>query len=428
MRLRQGVIARDEEDGWLLYNGENGALVRVAHEAYERFFIEGMAGGNGHEALNAWLFRHGFLTTGGFSPSPPAATTAAERAAGLDGFFCLRSERSPLNVLWAVTSACNLRCVYCFPDARANAVRFDAPQFDALLGVAEQIVEAKVLKVLLSGGECLLLPRIWEIAERLQRAGATVTLLSNGGPIVDRVAERASALGVSFGVSLDGPEEESNSLTRGVGAYHQTIRGLRKLVERDVPVAVMITVTRHNFDHIERLVAQMEDLGVDSVTLQDLQAFGTREIYDMTRLTVEQEHQLEALFQRLRAAHPAMHFETMELFYCSQYKTNNRIMQCPAGENFAYIDFHGNVYPCTALPTFKLGNLLQGDSLIDLWRHSESIQSLRQLKRLPLTALPGCAACAGEPRCDGGCRGDALFYRGDLYGRPSRCPKELGLW
>jgi radical SAM protein with 4Fe4S-binding SPASM domain len=427
MRLRHGVIAREEDDGWLLYNGENGALVRVAHDTYQRFFVEGKQEGDAYEDLSAWLLRHGFLGTCASSP-PPILATAAERAAVLDGFFSLRSERSPLNVLWAVTANCNLRCVYCFPDARAHAARFSAPPFDALLGVADQLVEAKVLKVLLSGGECLLLPRVWEIAERLQRAGISVTLLSNGATIGDRVAERARGLGVTFGVSLDGPDEEANALTRGPGAYHRTVRGLRKLIERDVPVAVMITVTRHNFGCIERLVAQLEGLGVDSVTLQDLQAFGTRETYDRTRLTVGQEQQLEALFQRLRTAHPTMHFQTTELFYCSENKRSDRIMQCPAGEHFAYVDFHGNVYPCTALPTFRLGNLLRGDSLVDVWRHSEQIQSLRRLKQLPLTALPGCAACADEPRCDGGCRGDALFYRGDLYSRPSRCPKELGLW
>ncbi len=158
----------------------------------------------------------------------------------------------------------------------------------------------------------------------------------------------------------------------------------------------------------------MASLGVDSINLQDLRPFGTREIYDRTRLTVGQEHRLQSLFERLRVAYPDMNLETSELFLCWKLKVNGRVMQCPAGDHFAYIDFHGDVYPCTSLPSFKLGNLLQGDSLIDLWQHSAPIKALRQLKSLKLTELAGCSACADEPCCDGGCRGDALFYRGDL--------------
>jgi radical SAM protein with 4Fe4S-binding SPASM domain len=284
-----------------------------------------------------------------------------------------------------------------------------------------------VLKVTLSGGECLLLPYIWRIAERLRSGGITVVLLSNGAPVTQRVAEHARALGLIFGISLDGPDEASNAPTRGRGAYGRSIKALRTLVDSNVPVAVVTTVNTYNFEHLERLVAQVRDLGVNSITFQDLRPFGTPQIYDRTRLTTDQERRLDGLFARLHAEHPGMRMRTSELFICSKKKTTDRVMQCPAGDNFAYIDFHGDVYPCTSLPSFKLGNVFAGDSLVDVWRNSRPILSLRELKNLPLTALPGCAGCADEPCCDGGCRGDALFYRGDLYGRPSRCPKELGL-
>ncbi|WP_445219348.1 radical SAM protein [Bradyrhizobium sp. Pa8] len=425
MELVQKVIVRHEDDGCLLYNGGNGALVRVDHATYRRFFIAKSDKGEGYEELRSWLLCHGFLSTA--PPSSPSPNPVLERAAGLGGFFRLRSQRSPMNILWAVTPACNLRCLYCFPDAQAHAKKFQQPTLEQLLGVAKDLIEAKVLRVSLSGGECLLLKNIWELADRLCRAGISVVMLSNGGPVTKRVAERAKSLGIAFGISLDGPDESINSLSRGPGAYDHSVRALRNLVQSDVPVAAITTITRYNFEHIDRLVQQLEDLGVESITFQDLRPFGTPEIYDRTRLTIDQERRLEALFSRLNAVHPRVYLQTSELFFCSAKKTNDRVMQCAAGDHFAYIDFNGDVYPCTALPSFKLGNLFQGHRLTDLWQTSENILKLRALKRLPLSALPGCASCVEEECCDGGCRGDALFYRGSLYARPSRCLKELGL-
>ncbi|MFI5253092.1 MAG: radical SAM protein [Bacteroidota bacterium] len=426
MKLRDKVIVREEDEGWLLYNGDNGALVQVSREAYDTSFqcrIEPTEGY--HKELLTWLHQNGFLEIGPIAIVENAS--ASERGAGLKGFFELRSQRSPLNILWAVTPKCNLRCIYCFPDAELHTDRMKSHSQETLLGLTDQIIVAKVLKVILSGGECLLYPGIWEIAERLRTAGLTVTLLSNGAPINNRVAARASALGLSFGVSLDGPDEQTNATTRGAGAFRWTIRGLSILLRHEIPVAILVTVTRHNFYALDRLFALVASLGVDSVTLQDLRPFGTKEIYDLTRLTVTQEAGLAALVQNLRTAYPHINLETSELFLCSKPRTNDLVMQCPAGDHFAYIDFYGDVYPCTALPSFKLGNLIHGDSIVDLWQRSASIHALRELKSQSLSLLPACRACTTKPWCDGGCRGDALFYRGDLLDRPSRCPIEMGL-
>jgi len=62
-----------------------------------------------------------------------------------------------------VTPACNLRCVYCFPDAHSHVERVEAQTLGTLLTLADQIIAAKVLKIILSGGECLLLPGIWTL-------------------------------------------------------------------------------------------------------------------------------------------------------------------------------------------------------------------------------------------------------------------------
>jgi radical SAM protein with 4Fe4S-binding SPASM domain len=120
-----------------------------------------------------------------------------------------------------------------------------------------------------------------------------------------------------------------------------------------------------------------------------------------------------------------MIINTTELMIFHKPHVNGLIMQCPAGDNFAYIDFYGDLYPCTSLPSFKLGNLLTDSSVKELWQNSKPIKLLRNIKKTPLDNIPICHSCTNKSSCDGGCRGDALFYTDDLFGIPPRCPMEL---
>lgn len=176
----------------------------------------------------------------------------------------------------------------------------------------------------------------------------------------------------------------------------------------------MVTVNRHNFTQLEALVDYSDQEGLECIMLQDLRAFGTREAYDSIRLTREQEAALPELLDRLDAAYPEMDIITNELL---MYK--HREMRCPSGNFSAYIDPVGDVFPCTALPTFNMGNAVRED-LAQLWQSSPAIKLLREKK---LTTPTSCSGCEQLDTCHGGCRGDAIFYGGEFDGIPSRCPR-----
>lgn len=136
---------------------------------------------------------------------------------------------------------------------------------------------------------------------------------------------------------------------------------------------------------------------------------------------------MQEVFAAIQAVHPQILINPTELFIFSRASTTGKVMQCPAGENFAYIDFNGDVFPCTSLPTFCMGNLFGGASLTELWRFSESARRLQEIKAMSLDRIPGCQGCPNSRHCDGGCRGDALFMGNGLLGIPSRCPRSLGV-
>lgn len=427
MQLSTRIIVREEVDCFLLYNGDNGGLISLEKSTFEGLAAAESNPNRIYTDLVAWLGAYGFLE-GELSQHCGTPQVSAELLSdSAHGFFGLRSQISPLNVLWSITPACNLRCLYCFPNVSFHSTVTEALTLSDLLSIADKLIESRVLKVTLSGGECLLHNGLWTIVERLRSAGLTVAILTNGTAISRQVAEQMSKNGVIVGVSLDGQNEEVNRTTRGRGAFEKTVTGIKRLVAESVPVTILVTVTRHNYPILEELIAFISDLGILSITLQDLRPFGTRNDYDRLRLTVEQERTLPTFFDKLSKMRPDILINPTELFIFSQPGASGRLMHCPAGDNFAYIDFYGDVYPCTSLPSFWLGNILGDVSLSVLWQESDAILRLRRMKTLPVTVIQECTECSNRVNCEGGCRGDALFYRGDLMGLPSRCPKALGI-
>ena len=177
-------------------------------------------------------------------------------------------------------------------------------------------------------------------------------------------------------------------------------------------------------DYLYDLFKLIDELGIKAVTIQDLRSFGTKLDYDNTRLTLEQENSLPDLLNKIKSDYSHMFINTTELLLYNKINEQGTVMPCPAGDNFAYIDYNGDLYPCTSLPNFKLGNLLESN-ITELWQNSYNIKRLRTIKKMKTSDLPECRNCERSKSCDGGCRGDAEFYSGDVFGLPSRCPKTV---
>jgi len=419
------IIVRAEKQYYLLYNGDNLGLISVSKEVFDRCVVRNKCE-NQDEKFQEWLKRNNFLTEKGIKQAEEKISSDEEPQKTEQTFYEIKSEISPLNILWALSPKCNLTCVYCFPDAKAHRTIQNNLSMDKLVKIADKIVESKTLKVTLSGGECLLLKDLWSIVKRLKEAGITVAILSNGISMPNDILKKIKENKLFIGISLDGPDEKLNSLTRGPLAFKKTISTIKKLLKNSIPTTVMVTVTKHNFYELERTVQLLSGLGVSAITLQDLRPFANKKQYDKLRLTATQEKELKYTLNRIIKSFPKIFFNTSELMIFDRSNVNGNLMQCPAGDNFAYIDFYGDLFPCTSLPTFKLGNILEENTISELWQNSEAIKLLRKIKESSLDNVPECKTCKNKKHCDGGCRGDALFYTNHLLKLPSRCPKRLG--
>src|SRR5208282_3552084 len=428
MELNPDFLEREEGEDLVLFNGKNRAtLLLPAPKA--RGYRE-LKEGRPHDLSPSdieMLSRYGVISTTGLFPSFPRRSLAAklQDAHYLYDRYTKQyySHKAPLGVLWSVTQRCNLRCPYCH--ASASSKNYAELPINELITVADKLLTAHPFEIVLNGGEPLLRRDIFQLIEHLRSTNVLLSINTNGTLIDASTAQRLAHLSMIVGVSIDGPDEEVNRLTRGKRVLKQTIGGIRVLVAAGVTTHVLTTITRHNFARIPDIVRLTKSLGVSVQTLQDLHPAGFgKAVYDSLRLTPEQEDAVLPLLEWLAEEFPDMTINSTELSYFAyqpiaerhapKHKKPLNLFQCTACTETLYIDAAGNLYPCVALPDFAMGNLLT-DDFSSCWDRSLAARTVRAASRLPVTTIDACRECDRNYICTGGCRGDAIAVYDDWF-------------
>jgi MoaA/NifB/PqqE/SkfB family radical SAM enzyme len=211
----------------------------------------------------------------------------------------VRAGRLRLLVL-AVADHCDQRCVHC-DIWRGNGERPSLTLAERLSVVAEAL-GAGLGEALLTGGEPLLSPDVWPIAEQLRQGGARLMLATNGMQI-ERFAHDLTRLFDEIYVSLDGGEPTTHDGLRGVAAFGRLRSGvaaLRQCSPRPMLVARSV-LHAGNVGEVEGTVAAAAALGFDHVSFLALDAsssaFGGRP--DARRDLVPTREQIEGFRQAI---------------------------------------------------------------------------------------------------------------------------------
>jgi MoaA/NifB/PqqE/SkfB family radical SAM enzyme len=168
--------------------------------------------------------------------------------------------KGPKHIDWQVTYACQLRCTHCYTESGRRASR-KLPRAD-LLRIADKILALNVKRVLLGGGEPLLVPEIFEIVARLTAGKVPVSFYTNGLDLTVEQAVRLADLGAQVHVSIDGATPEVNDPIRGrAGAFAAAVESLgilnavaaeqKRLGRSRFRFGIDVTLVQSNFAQIE---------------------------------------------------------------------------------------------------------------------------------------------------------------------------------
>jgi len=339
----------------------------------------------------------------------------------------------PKWIAWESTRRCNLRCIHC-----RCASDEQAPEGDFTTAEARQLIDdiCQVSRpvMVLSGGEPLLRPDIFDIARYGTEQGLRMCLATNGTLITDEVCHRLREVGIRMvSLSLDGPRAAVHDDFRQCpGAFAATVRAAGILRRNGLPFLINSSFTRRNQGEIAATFRLAKRLGAVAWYLfmivptgrgEDIlsELIGAEDYEAILTWHYRQEQEEDAILMRPTCA-PHYYRIAPQLARAEGRPLQRRSLSfstgggkgCLAGQSIAFIDAFGNLKPCSYFPG-SVGNVKQ-TSFARLWEEAPVLQQLRDF-----TQYRGkCGQCEYLKVC-GGCRARAEAVHGDYLAEEPYC-------
>ncbi len=320
--------------------------------------------------------------------------------------------KSPISVDLYLTRRCNLKCIYCFANARyagdvGDAHKNDEMDLDTVCRIIDQMAELDVKSVLITGGEATLRPDLPEIIKRITSHGIDVFLATNAYSMSDRQANKLHAAGLrKIQAKLDSPGGRIQDRLSGVeGSVERLIKGIKTLKKYPFDLSVASVVTSLNVEEIPGVIRACAELGVDEVSpriyASGLFAFygrGGEYLNPSPGSILWLEEKIRELQDRYKGVIKVKPLDSP--LYAK--KKESDVPFCTGLVSSCTIFEDGSVVPCELLYDGS-DNYIIGDvrtsSLHDIW-HSELSE-----KWIGREGLTGdiCQGCDEYARCKGGC-------------------------
>jgi AdoMet-dependent heme synthase len=318
----------------------------------------------------------------------------------------------PLSAHLDVTYRCNERCDHCYLDHDDKGEMTTTEIF----GVLEQMAEAGVLFLTLSGGEALLRRDCFDIIRRARELMFNVKLKTNAVMIREAQAKRLKALGVEriqISVYSHRPEVH-DAITRLPGSLKRTIAAIRFLRSQGLKVTVANVLMRDNLHDALEVQKLARELGAH-YTLDPTITPMMNGDPSVLRLRIGSDD----LAGVLRNADLV---GNVEAFCAPPSAADESVMDdvpCSAGHTSCYITPYGDVYPCVQFP-LACGNVRR-EKFLDIWKNSTAMNEVRSIRTRDLPTCSTCAHVSGCTRCPG-----LAYMEGNMRGPSSAdCEKSF---
>ena len=184
--------------------------------------------------------------------------------------------KAPLFVSWQLTRDCDLCCLHCCTDSAPGKPLPDELSRGEAIRVAEEIIRNEIPYVMLCGGEPLIVPHFFEIAEMLGAAGVRLKVETNGQRLDTAVAARLARLPVrSVQISLDGDSQAIYERQRPGGSLGRAHSACRAVREAGMPLEVTFAPTRINLHEAGAVIHRARELGAFRFNTGQLMRVGT---------------------------------------------------------------------------------------------------------------------------------------------------------
>jgi heme d1 biosynthesis radical SAM protein NirJ len=350
-----------------------------------------------------------------------------------------RKPKAPV-VIWNLIRRCNLTCKHCYTTSADKDFpnELTTPQIYTVL---DDLKAFGVPVLILSGGEPLLHPDIFNISRHAKEMGFYVALSSNGTKITPANIDEIVEMNYSYiGVSLDGIKQTHDNFRRKQGSFDEALRGIELCLSKGIKVGIRFTLTQDNAHDFPALLQLMDDYNIDKFYLSHLNYGGrgnknrkddahfvmTRDIMDLVFDTCYQWLLQGKEREFVTGNNDAdgvyfLHWVTKN-FPEKRAHIQAKLEQWggnASGVNVANIDNEGNVHPDTFWWHYNLGNV-KDRPFSEIWQDI-SDPLMAGLKQQPRPLEGRCKTCYYQKICNGNTRVRAAQMTGNMWAEDTGC-------
>jgi radical SAM protein len=343
----------------------------------------------------------------------------------------------PFIAIWEVTQACDLACVHCRASAQPDRHPMELST-DEGKQLIDQIAALEVPVFVLTGGDPIKRPDLFELIGHARSVGVRVSLTPSATPLLTKdIVTRLKEAGLArLAVSMDGASAETHDAFRGMfGSFARTLDAVRWATEIGLPVQINTTFSRRNIAEIDEIVALMEKLKITLWSVFFLVPTGRGKLNDLLSA-----NEFESIFEKVYRLSKAASFDikTTEAQHYRRFvlqqrvaerksgvdtssvhgRSSDEIGRAPRGLNdgkgFVFISHKGDVFPSGFLP-LSAGNIREQDLAV-IYRDSPLFRDLRDTSKLE----GKCGSCEFKEIC-GGSRARAHALTGNPLAEEPCC-------
>lgn len=353
-------------------------------------------------------------------------------------------------VVWNSTRTCNLKCRHCYMSSDAKKYQNELTTAEAKQFI-DDLADFNVPVLLFSGGEPLIRPDFFELADYAAKKGVRPTLSTNGTLIAPEVARKIKDIGVGYvGISLDGLREVNDKFRGKAGAFEAAMNGIKNCVAVDQRVGLRFTINHHNIQELENIFDFIEEENINRVCFYHLVYSGRgNQMMDEDVTAEESRRAMDIIIRRTRDFEERglkkeiltvdNHCDGVYMYLKALQEGKDELAQQikkyiamnggnRSGMAFAEVDPLGYVHPDQFTQHHTFGNVRER-KFGDIWQDTTNPIMAGLKDRKPL--LKGrCSKCKFLDNCNGNFRTRAEARTGDFWESDPSCyltDEEIGI-
>jgi len=317
---------------------------------------------------------------------------------------------NPLALIAEVTHRCPLHCVYCSNPMQLADTQSELST-DEWKSVFQQSGKLGMLHAHFTGGEPLVRADLTQLLAAARAAGLYTNLITSGIGLNEQRLKVLVDAGLDhIQISFQDSREEAANWIAGAKAHAHKLELSRAIRNHKIAFTVNLVVHRQNLDHLDEMIAFIEQLQPERIEIAHTQYYGwalaNRAALMPTRAQLDKAVAIIAEAEARLAG--KMRIDSVVPDYYAKYP---KACMGGWGRRLMLVNPSGKALPCHAaevLPGLSFENV-RHKTLDWIWQESESFRRFRGEEWMH----EPCRTCERSTEDFGGCRCQAFLLAGD---------------